>query len=89
LKNWLWYVIPNIIKSLTYSSPSPSNHSNDRNFGYYKAGVFIDQISNKEGGGFVIVLGSIVFIVLATGPKVRGFKPGRMGWVFESDKKCA
>jgi hypothetical protein len=32
------------------------------------------------------VLGGVVVIVLATGPKVRGFKPSRWLWIFKGDK---
>jgi hypothetical protein len=28
----------------------------------------------------------VVVIVLATGPKVRGFDPGRWRWIFKGDK---
>jgi hypothetical protein len=33
-----------------------------------------------------VVLGGLVFSVLATGPKVRGFNPGRGRWNFKGDK---
>jgi hypothetical protein len=32
-----------------------------------------------------VVLGCVMFILLAIGPKVRGFKPGRGRWVFKGD----
>jgi hypothetical protein len=32
-----------------------------------------------------VALGGLV-VVLATGPKVRGFKPGRGRWIFKDDK---
>jgi hypothetical protein len=35
----------------------------------------------------VVVLGGVIASVLATGPKVRGFKPGRRRWIFKDDKK--
>jgi hypothetical protein len=41
----------------------------------------ISNISN------VVVLGGLVVSVLATGPKVRGFNPGRGRWIFKGDKK--
>jgi hypothetical protein len=31
-------------------------------------------------------LGGLVVIVLAIGPKVRGFKPDRGRWIFKGDK---
>jgi uncharacterized protein HemY len=34
----------------------------------------------------VVALGGIVVSVLATGPKVRGFNPGRGRWIFKDDK---
>jgi hypothetical protein len=33
-----------------------------------------------------IVLSGLLVIVLATGPKVRGFKPNRGQWIFKGDK---
>jgi hypothetical protein len=33
----------------------------------------------------MIVLGDATVIVLANGPKVRGFKPGREPWIFKGD----
>jgi hypothetical protein len=36
--------------------------------------------------GIIVVLGSIVVSVLAIGPKVRGFKPGRGRLLFKGDK---
>jgi hypothetical protein len=33
-----------------------------------------------------VVLGGLVVIVLAIGPKVHGFKPGRERWLFKGDK---
>jgi hypothetical protein len=35
---------------------------------------------------FRVALGGLVVSVLATGPKVRGFKPGRGRWIFKGDK---
>jgi hypothetical protein len=34
----------------------------------------------------MVVLGGLVVSVLATGPKVRGFNPGRGRWIFKGDK---
>jgi hypothetical protein len=34
----------------------------------------------------IVDLGGVMVIVLVTGPKVRGFKPGRRRWVFKVDK---
>jgi hypothetical protein len=34
----------------------------------------------------IVGLDALVVIVLATGAKVRGFKPGRGLWTFEGDK---
>jgi hypothetical protein len=36
-----------------------------------------------------VVLGSLVVIVLAIGPKVRGLKPGCGRWIFNGDKSSA
>jgi hypothetical protein len=33
-----------------------------------------------------VALGGLVVSVLATGPKVRGFNPGRGRWIFKGDK---
>jgi hypothetical protein len=38
---------------------------------------------------FVIALGGLVVSVLATGPKVRGFKPGRGRWILRVIKSAA
>jgi hypothetical protein len=35
---------------------------------------------------YSFLLGGAVFSVLAIGPKVRGFKPGRGRWIFEDDR---
>jgi hypothetical protein len=35
---------------------------------------------------FHVDLGGLVVIVLATGPKVRGFDPDRSRWIFKGDK---
>jgi hypothetical protein len=32
-----------------------------------------------------VALDAVVFSVLAIGPKVRGFKPGRERWIFKGD----
>jgi hypothetical protein len=34
-----------------------------------------------------VALGGLVVSVLATGPKVRGFNPGRGRWILKGDKK--
>jgi hypothetical protein len=34
----------------------------------------------------LVVLVGVMIIVLANGPKVRGFKPGRKQWIFNGDK---
>jgi hypothetical protein len=34
----------------------------------------------------VVALGSLVATVLAIGPMVRGFKPGRGRWILKGDK---
>jgi hypothetical protein len=36
-----------------------------------------------------IALGGVVVSVLATGPKVRGFKPGRRRWILRVIKSIA
>jgi hypothetical protein len=33
-----------------------------------------------------VILGGVMVIVLAIGPKVREFKPGRERWMFKGDK---
>jgi hypothetical protein len=33
-----------------------------------------------------VFLGGVIVIVLAIGPKVRGFKPGRARWIFKGGK---
>jgi hypothetical protein len=35
---------------------------------------------------YIVALGGLVVSVLATGPKVRGFDPGRGRWIFKGDK---
>jgi hypothetical protein len=34
----------------------------------------------------LVALGGLVVSVLTTGPRVRGFKPGRGRWIFKGDK---
>jgi hypothetical protein len=34
---------------------------------------------------YVVVLGGVMVTVLAIGPKVRGFKPGRERWISKGD----
>jgi hypothetical protein len=34
----------------------------------------------------IVALGSLVVRVLAIGPKIHGFKPGRERWIFKVDK---
>jgi hypothetical protein len=41
--------------------------------------TFCANISN-------VVLGGVMFIMLAIWLKVRGFKPGRKRWIFNGDK---
>jgi hypothetical protein len=33
-----------------------------------------------------VTFGGLVVSKLAAGPKVRGFKPGRLGWIFSGEK---
>jgi hypothetical protein len=40
-------------------------------------------------GDFKVALGGLVVRVLATGPKVRGFKPGRGRWILRVIKSIA
>jgi hypothetical protein len=40
----------------------------------------------EETCGVHVVLSGVVVIMLATGPKVRGFRPGRGRWISKSDK---
>jgi hypothetical protein len=37
----------------------------------------------------IVALGGLVVSVLATGPKVRGFKPGRGRWILRVIKSVA
>jgi hypothetical protein len=37
-------------------------------------------------GVVIVIIGVLVVIMLAIGPKVRGFKPGRGVWIFKDDK---
>jgi hypothetical protein len=39
--------------------------------------------------GITVALGGLVVSVLATGPKVRGFKPGRERWILRVIKPAA
>jgi hypothetical protein len=34
----------------------------------------------------LVVLGGVMVVMLATGPKIREFKPGRERWIFKGDK---
>jgi hypothetical protein len=47
----------------------------------------------REGGTVLFnpncILGGVVVSVLATGPKVRGFKPGRGRWILRVIKSVA
>jgi hypothetical protein len=38
---------------------------------------------------FFVALGGLVVSVLATGPKIRGFKPGRGRWILRVIKSAA
>jgi hypothetical protein len=42
-----------------------------------------------NGGQWLHTLGGVVVSVLATGPKVRGFKPGRGRWILRVIKSVA
>jgi hypothetical protein len=50
-------------------------------------------VSNKEineaANYMAVALGGLVVSVLATGPKVRGFKPGRRRWILRVIKSAA
>jgi hypothetical protein len=46
----------------------------------------IDDLRAGKVTPLLVGLGGIVVIVLAIGPKVRGFKPGRRQWIFKGDK---
>jgi hypothetical protein len=35
--------------------------------------------------GHIVVLGGLVVIILANGPKIDGFKPARVRWIFKDD----
>jgi hypothetical protein len=49
-------------------------------WGHLKAIVYSER---------VVALGGVVVSVLATGPKVRGFKPGRGRWILRVIKSVA
>jgi hypothetical protein len=44
--------------------------------------------SSNERKTSLVLLGGLKIIVLATGPKVLGFKPGRERWLFKGDKNA-
>jgi hypothetical protein len=44
------------------------------------------QVTSGRRNIHIVVLGGLVVIALATGPKVSGFKPGRSRWIFKSEK---
>jgi hypothetical protein len=46
---------------------------------------FIYTHARVHLGYITVVLGGLVFIVLAIGPKVRGFKPDRGRYIFKGD----
>jgi hypothetical protein len=46
----------------------------------------ISVLIKKAVRTFEVVLGGLVVSVLAIGPKVRGYKPGRGRWIFQADK---
>jgi hypothetical protein len=52
-----------------------------------------DETSYSGGGRFLsqlyVALGGLVVSVLAAGPKVRGFKPGRGRWILRVIKSVA
>jgi hypothetical protein len=55
---------------------------------------FVEPIITVNGGSTVLIinvvaLGGVVVSVLATGPKVRGFKPGRGRWILRVIKSAA
>jgi hypothetical protein len=50
--------------------------------------AFNKQLS-MEHLAILVALGGIVVSVLATGPKVRGFKPGRGRWILRVMKSVA
>jgi hypothetical protein len=47
------------------------------------------SVMNKANEVAVVALGGLVVSVLATGPKVRGFKPGRGRWILRVIKSAA
>jgi hypothetical protein len=48
--------------------------------------INIDHRTTPFVSFLVIVLGGLVVIVLAIGPKIRGFQPGRGRWIFKGGK---
>jgi hypothetical protein len=42
------------------------------------------QGQNTQPTSFVVVLGGVIFIVIAIGSKVRGFEPGRERWILRA-----
>jgi hypothetical protein len=47
------------------------------------------QAQKKHLWSYAVALGGVVVSVLATGPKVRGFKPGRGRWILRVIKSVA
>jgi hypothetical protein len=51
--------------------------------------LFRYQKPLKYNSSVFVALGGVVVSVLATGPKVRGFKPGRGRWILRVIKSAA
>jgi hypothetical protein len=49
----------------------------------FVSGLFHNSLNARDR---TVVLGGVMVIVLATGPKVRELKPGRRKWIFKGDK---
>jgi hypothetical protein len=49
--------------------------------GNYDVGKSIALIHQR-----IVVIGGVMVIVLAIGPKARWFKPGRQPWIFKGDR---
>jgi hypothetical protein len=49
---------------------------------------YIPAVLGGQFSSRLIVLGGVIVIVLAIGPKVRELKPGRKRWIFKADKNA-
>jgi hypothetical protein len=52
---------------------------------FRRQGVILRESQIQRTTSTSVALGGLVVSVLATGPKVRGFNPGRGRWIFKGD----